>query len=312
MALPPLINMTYAQSNPLLAPLAITNQPELEDIILAATNKVRKYCRRNFNQQSYTKYFVGGSYPFDLLMVNECPIIQVTRLATSPKVVLNVSNTSQNNQRATVATTAAGITLFSVASGVPTTNNAITFGQYPTVQAIANAIIAIGNGWSAVPVPGYALFPSADFKIIQGALSCAVSQTNGSGPGAGLEMFLEQPAFGGYGSLQGWINDGYCGGTQWRMDPDKGVIAGQFPQARDGAVNIRVDYVGGFTEVPDAVQRATLLVCVAIFTAGKINPNLKSERALDYAYELAAKQTIMPAGAISLLSEYVDRAASHV
>ena len=166
-----------------------------------------------------------------------------------------------------MATTATGIVLFTVASGVQATNASITYALYPTVQAVANAINALNLGWTATPVQGYALYPSADFKIIQGAM--------------------------------------------WRFDKEKSVIYGSLPPSQDGNPNIRVDYVGGFNPIPDDVQRACLLVAVSLWGAGRINPFLKSESALDYSYTNNNESKAIPPAAREILAGYVDSAARY-
>lgn len=294
-----LIDVTYAQTNAILNNLSTDR---INALIGAASGKIRRYCKRWFNSQTYTRYFSGGGYPFDTFYLPEIPTQQITRLATNPVVVMNVQNTATTvNQRATAQTTTTGLVLFAMASGIPTMVNTITWTTYPTVQAVANAVNALGNGWTATISVGYALFPSADFKPLQGAVTALV------GPGAGLEQYIETPVFGGNGIFTygaQWI------GTQgWRLDAPKGVIWGQFPP---GQLNIRCDFQGGFDLVPDPVQEACVLVMVAIQTAGKINPQLKSERSLDYSYELQAKTVSMPGAAIGLLSEYVDWGARMV
>lgn len=295
--LPPLVDTAYAQTNSFLANLP---SGQLSSIIAAASNKIRRYCRRDFNAANYTQYFDGGMYPFDVFYLLNIPIAQITRLATNPQTVLNIQNTSTSMyQRATVRTTALGIVLETVASGVPATISSVTWDAYPTVQTVANAINALGNGWLATPTIGYALNASADFPSNLGAFSTLC------GPGAGLQQYLENPQFGGNGA---WIYSIQQGSVLqgWRLDADKGIVWGAFPR---GQQNIRCDWQGGFSQIPDAVQEACLLTAVAIWGAGRINPFLKSENSLDYGYTLADKARVIPPAAVSLLSEYVDHAA---
>lgn len=299
----PLIDQSYCQGNQFLT--SVSSQ-ELTSLLEASSALIRRFCRRNFNQQSYTRYFAGPNTPYDVIMLTDKPITKITRFATNPAVVLQIVNTSTSVQRATVATTSVGITLFTMSSGVPSTNSSITYALYPTVQAVANAINALNAGWVATPVPGYALFPSADFKIIQGAMTAI--QNNG---GASLEMYLENPAFGGYGFYSWGQSGSWLGSTLWRFDQAKGVIYGSLPPSQDGNPNIRVDYIGGFAEIPDDVQRACMLTAVSLYGAGRINPALKSERALDYSYELNATAKAIPPAAREILASYCDPAAKY-
>jgi hypothetical protein len=299
----PLTDQAYCQGNQFLA--SVSSQ-ELDSLLEASSALIRKYCRRNFTQQAYTRYIAGPQTPYDILMLPDPPIQQITRLATNPTVVLQISNNNTAYQRATVATTATGIVLFTVASGVQATNASITYALYPTVQAVANAINALNLGWTATPVQGYALYPSADFKIIQGAMTA--DQNNG---GAGLEMYLESSVFGGYGYYSWGQPGAWTGSTLWRFDKEKSVIYGSLPPSQDGNPNIRVDYVGGFNPIPDDVQRACLLVAVSLWGAGRINPFLKSESALDYSYTNNNESKAIPPAAREILAGYVDSAARY-
>src|ERR1019366_1230772 len=178
------------------------------------------YCRRNFTSGNYTQLFSGGLYPFDTFYLTEIPIQQITRLACNPTVVLNIQNTATTTyQRATVRTTANGLVLYQVASGVETTDSSITWDLYPTIQTVANAVNALNNGWLATPVVGYANNASADFNPQEGAVTTLI------GAGAGLEQHLETAQFGGnglysYGIAQWTVSQG------WRLDAGKGIIWG--------------------------------------------------------------------------------------
>lgn len=296
--LPPLIEPSYAKTNGFLAALPA---PQLADIIAAASNKIRRYCKRNFTLATYSKVFEGGLYPFNVFYLTEIPIVQITRLASNPCVVMNIQNTATTTyQRATAQTTATGLVLYQVASGFPTENVSITWNAYPTIQAVANAVNALGNGWLATPQVGYALNASADLQPSQGAITTLV------GPGAGLIQYLECPTSGAGGGYDNYGLGQWAVSQGWRLDPGKGIIYGQFPP---GQQNVRCDWQGGFAQVPDAVQEACLLTAVAIWGAGRINPFLKSENALDYGYTLNDKIRVIPSSAVSLLSEFVDHGA---
>jgi hypothetical protein len=298
--IPPLIAPNYAQTNQFLANLPAG---QLNDIIKAASNKIRRYCRRNFNSNFYSKVFDGGLYPFDVFYLTEIPIQEITRLAARPTIVLQIQNTNTTTySRATVRTTAIGLVLFTVASGVEAWNSSIVWGSYPTVQTVANAVNALGNGWLATPTVGYANNASADFQPSEGAYETLY------GPGAGLIQYLEYAPFGGPGLFYDGISQ-FTVSNGWRLDAPKGIVWGRFPP---GEQNIRCDWQGGFNEVPDAVQEACLLTCVAIWGTGRINPALKSEGALDYNYTLNDKIRIIPQGAMDLLAEYRDVGARMV
>src|ERR1041385_9173078 len=82
---------------------------------------------------------------------------------------MRVTNTSGSNQRATIKVTSTGVELISVASGVPTTST-INFADQVTLSALATAITALGNCWSAdVVESSHNLRASADLRALQGA-----------------------------------------------------------------------------------------------------------------------------------------------
>ncbi len=303
----PLITQDRASQNATLAALADSNPAGLDALIKSASDKIRRVCRRNFNVADYIAYYDGMNYPYDTLYIKNFPILQITRLATTPTLVMNVANTSSTVQRATVAVNVDGVLLNSVSSGVNATAIQLNFATYVTVQAMANAITLQGNGWNATPVTGYELFASADFKIISGALTAKV------GVGAPIEIFTEQTTMSGVGSYID-ISSPWLFNQGWRVDQDKGMISGVFPPSRNQACqNIRVDYTGGFVEVPDAIQEAAILTILYLMRAEKINFSLKMAKLGRAAVELAEPLKYgLPQPVMSMLSEYIDWGASKI
>ncbi len=303
----PLISQDRASQNATLATLADSNPAGLDALIKSASDKIRRVCRRNFNVADYIAYYDGMNYPYDTLYIKNFPILQITRLATTPTVVMTVANNSTSVQRATVAVNVDGILLASVASGVNHAPIQLNFATYVTVLAMANAITAQGNGWIATPVVGYEQYASADFKIIAGAMTAKF------GVGASIEIFTEDFNMSGAGS---YINMGspWMFNSGWRVDGEKGMISGVFPPSRNQAnQNIRVDYTGGFVEVPDAIQEAAILTILYLMRAEKINFSLKMAKLGRAAVELAVPLKYgLPQPVMSMLSEYIDWGASKI
>ena len=297
--LPPLVDTPRAELNSYLASL---DPAELANMIAASSDAVRRHCRRNFSVAAYTGLFDGGAYPFDVLFLPEPPVVSVARLATNPTTVLTIRNTSSANQRATVAVTSTGLTLVRVASGVPNTDSTVTFAANVTVQALCNAVNALGNGWLAAPVTGYELYPSADLKVTQGAFN-AIGNS-----GAELQIHIEEPNFGGTGVFMDGL-PGWTVASGWRLDESRAIIWGTFFPSPLG---VRVDWAGGFTSVPDAVQEATVLTAIAISRAKKLNPTVQSASLGAASFTFAQRRSAIPPEAIALLSNYVDWAASRI
>src|SRR5439155_18766932 len=83
------------------------------------------------------------------LFLRRFPILAVTAVRYRPVTVLKIINNDQaTNQMARVQVTATGLVLTRTASGVMSTST-LTYAGNVTLQALATAIGALGNGWSA-------------------------------------------------------------------------------------------------------------------------------------------------------------------
>src|SRR2546423_9861840 len=72
-------------------------------LVTAVSKAVRRYCRREFDAQSFDELYNGSS---DVrLILDQYPVLGVARVATGARTVLTVRNNSPSNQRATVAVT---------------------------------------------------------------------------------------------------------------------------------------------------------------------------------------------------------------
>src|SRR5207248_3288921 len=136
---------------------------------------------------------------------------------------------SASNQRATVAVTATGLTLVRVAAGVTTTDTSVTFAGNVTLSAVATAVNALGNGWSASVIDSANNNrASADLRAVQGAL-------NARGVNAELTLHLQELSAYEVDANHGWlVRAAGC----WH-----------------GGVNFwRVIYTAGYATVPEDVQ----------------------------------------------------------
>jgi len=165
-----LITSARAQQNINQASFSGAETNTIATLVTAVSQAVRRYCRRQFDVETFDELYSGtGNYR---LLLAQYPIVSVARVAGWPRAVITLRNSSGNNQRATVAVTATGLSLTTVASGVSSTDTSVTWASYPTIQAVANAVNALGNGWSAsLPNSTYALWASSDLRSIQGALN---------------------------------------------------------------------------------------------------------------------------------------------
>ncbi len=240
---------------------AITDNSQdalLAVLITAVSDAVEKFCRRDFTSKSYDELYSGtGDHR---LLLREYPIQSVQSVRYRLVTVLKITNTNQAlNQQARVAVTSTGLTLTRTASGVVSTDTSVTFAGKPTLQAMATAITALGNGWQAQIVgdpggsggPGdYGLWPSADLynKPSFGDGTTSQGALNARGVFAELRLHTYE--------LSGWQFDprGWLLRAVPYTDPE-------LMQPEDltwpvGLNNFRVQYTAGYSTIPEAVQEA--------------------------------------------------------
>ena len=263
----------------------------LAGAISAASSAVQRYCGRDFVATDYDEVYSGLGY--SAIQTRQYPVIQVTRLSIGLQTVLTVANNNSSlNQRAVAYLTdtgtgqtdptSSGITLVRVASSVTTTDTSTTFASYPTVQAAADHINGLGNGWTATPATGYTLWPSADLRAVQGAQGALASQ---GGIGAQFQAFTTDLTCYTVDALTGRIQ---MNSQQWdpifaHMNLGASPLVSTFPPSFDG---LRIQYRAGYSTIPYDVQQATLLTTQALVWQSMRPSMLKSETAKDYSYEL--------------------------
>lgn len=278
-----LISVDRATENAVLSALNTSNPTALASLISAASVAIERYCHRTFSLQSYSEIYSGGGIPYSEIQLANYPVVEITRIATSPQGVLLITNTgTTTNQRATISTTSTGLRLVRVASGTSTTTD-LAFATYPTISALATAVGLLGSGWTATVQGSFGSYPTTDLMALQGATSAL---SNGSG--ATLEMYTEDsPASG------------------WRLDANIGYLSGRWPQ---GSLNIRIDYRAGFEEIPEDVQQACVQQVQDLYQAAGINSNVASAKLGPFAYTTLQKGIGLSAGVKSLLATRIDYA----
>jgi hypothetical protein len=220
----------------------------LDNLVSAVSRAVEAYCRRTFDEQSFDELYDGG--PAEELLLRHYPVLRVERVAHTPSPVLRITNTAAGNQRATVRVTDTGLVLTRVASGT-TTMNSRAFADYVTLSALAAAVTALANGWSAAVVSGTdGARASADLRALQGAF-------NAKDTDAELRLHIDELIAFDVDAERGCLRrcDGWLGGPgSWR-----------------------VIYDAGFAAVPDDVQEACAEWVAALFWQTKRDPGLAHE-----------------------------------
>jgi hypothetical protein len=220
----------------------------LDNLVSAVSQAVENYCGREFDAQQFDELYRGQRKA--RLLLDHYPIISVERVAYGPNTVLSITNTSAANQRATVKVTATGLTLTRVASGVVSTDTSVTWAGNVTLAAVATAVNALGNGWSAtVADTAYSNRASADLRAIQGAL-------NAKDMPAELQMHLFE-----VGDFQVLAEEGALVRCSWH----------------GGAGYWRIIYTAGYASVPEDVQEACAQWVATLFWQTKRDPGLASE-----------------------------------
>src|SRR6516164_2113971 len=284
MSLPDLCDLDLARQH--IPNAANTDEPLISTMITAASQAVRKYCRRDFNSQTYDEMYNGTG---DRRMyLRQYPIISVQSVRYRPVVVLKIITQLANTPIARVAVTSTGLTLTRVTSGVKTTDGTPTFASNVTILSLQNAINALGNSWTALGV-GYDQWPSADMYCpngisgSSGPLPDSVGALTAAGQYAELRMHTYELA--GYQTDQrrGWL---------LRAIPytDPELMHPEDLRWPTGISNFRIQYTAGYATIPEDVQEATAELVATFFAQKGQNLQLHSET-LAGSYSYAVSET---------------------
>lgn len=242
----------------------------IDALIGAVSAAIQKHCRRTLALSRFDEVLDGTLD--DRLLLREYPIQAIESVRHSPQPVLEVINTQTSaNQQARVAVTSSGLELVRVASGTLSRDTSVTFASFPTLAALAAAVTALGNGWSARAASmDFALFPAQDLWVApcfgdapqsQGAMDCR-------GRYAALSLHTQELA--GYAwDARGWL---------YRRDVwhDAGFDPLLQPTSpwRGGPGYWRVQYTAGYQEIPEDVQEACAAWVSVMFEQTKHDPSL--------------------------------------
>ncbi len=269
-----LISLERARLN--LPGAGSSDERTIDALIGACSDAIVKYTRRDFFVRAYDELYSGDGER--RLMLRQYPLLSVESVRYRPVTVLEVINNDQaTNQQARVTVTKDGLQLVRVASGVRFVDTSITWASYPTLQQVASAITALGNGWSAQVVgdaggPGqrgdYGLWPAGDLYVpqsygtglsSQGALTCR---------GQFAELKLHTYELAGYQwDPRGWLLRAIPYTDPELLHPEDLV----WPV---GINNFRVQYTAGYPTVPEAVQEACATWVAELFAQTQRDPAL--------------------------------------
>jgi hypothetical protein len=238
-------------------------------LITAVSEAVEKYCRRRFVSQAYDELYSGTGDR--RLLLRQYPVQSVQSVRYRPVTVLKVTNTTAANVQARVSVTSAGLKLVRVNAGVRTTDTSVTFAGNVTLSAVAAAVNALGNGWSAQVVGdsvNYGSWPSADLYVpnsygdpLEGS---GVQESQGAlqaVAGSFAELKMHTYELQGYQwDARGWLLRAIPYTDPELLHPEDLV----FPT---GINNFRVQYTAGYSTMPEAVQEAAAEWVAALYWA---------------------------------------------
>ncbi len=254
-----------------------TQDAKLAAMITAASRAIEKYCDvDSFDSQVRTEYHSGKGNSY--LYLRSAPITAVSRVGTAPTTVLTITNTATTNQIARVSYDGTNLTLNRTAGGTVAAAQTLSVATYTTISTLAAAVTALGNGWTGTVDATYAGWPSSELRSIQGAMDASHN-----GTGAELELYVREL-------------------TDYRINATTGTLYGYFPL---GLYNVRVDYTGGYSTIPEDLQQAACAYVAALFRISSVDRTLQSEKIGDYSYTTA---THILSGTVDLSSLSPDAA----
>jgi hypothetical protein len=268
-----LISLERASLN--ISGYSASNDRTIDALIGAVSDLIAKYCRRDFVVRSYDELYNGNGER--RLLLRQYPLLSVESVRYRPVTVIKITNTVAANVQARVQVTSAGLTLVRVNAGTKYTDTSCTFAANATLTALAAAVTALGNGWSAQAVgdsTNYGSWPSGDLywppsfgqgTSSQGALQCV------AGSFAELKMHTYEMAGYQWDAGRGWLLRAIPYTDPELLHPEDLV----WPV---GINNLRVQYTAGYPTVPEAVQEACAEMVSELWQRTQRDPALSSQR----------------------------------
>jgi hypothetical protein len=251
--------ITLARSKQNIQSITDTSQDALlAALITSVSETIEKYCRRYFVSRAFDELYNGTGDR--RLLLRQYPLQSVQSVRYRPVTVLKViNNATAQNQQARVQVTSTGLQCSRVASGTAVTETLLTWASYPTLNQLATAVTALGNGWQGQVVGDsgagggsgdYGLWPSADLHVPPSYGDGTTSQGNLTARGQNAELKMHTYELAGYQfDPRGWLLRAIPYTDPELLHPEDLV----WPVGID---NFRVQYTAGYTTIPEAVQEA--------------------------------------------------------
>ena len=251
--------------------LVITGDDEdnlLERYLDRATDYIERYCNRKLKTRSYTKeiYWGNGSQYLEL---DQYPVTKVSRISMGRTNAFSVTNTGATTW-ATFEVTATGVTLNKDGTEVTT---GLTFAGNATMTFLIAAINAVaGLGWTATLMEATIGAKKSSELLIRPGLSCKSPEL----------AYAEMP--------DDELNDYHL------LNPSEARNAGiiYYSAGFPTGTEIFIDYTGGVTSIPYALEDACLTLAAYKYHKSKQDPTLRSENLGDYGYTTADFKNALP------------------
>lgn len=268
-----LIDIERAKRN--IQAITDNSQDALLGVLIGAySDAIQKYCRREFTVRLYDELYDGNGDR--RLLLRAYPVQSVESVRYRPVTVIKIQNTDQaTNQRAFAQVTSTGLKLVRVASGVTVNDTSITWSANLTLQAVVEAVVALGNCWTAQVVGqadgDYGLWPSADLYVAPSFGDGVQSQGGLTCRGNWAELKLHTYELQGYQwDARGWLLRAIP-----YTDPD--LLHPEDLIWPVGVNNFRVQYTAGYSVIPEAVQEACALWVAMAYPQTLRDPALVSQ-----------------------------------
>lgn len=293
--------------------LTAAEQTLLPQLITAGSRLARIHCNRYFTQSVFDGEYTVDS-PSKVFLLRQFPLIDILRIASDPTPVLGISNSNTAlNARAYVKLVTTGdsdildlpvtvtaLRCVRISNGQAIVNEGqgdFTLSSYATVQALANAINALGNGWLANVQSPYGSWPVMDpenaglcyFRPIQSSLpalgtgqaqlSMHVNDLSVTSRADIAEVNLQQASQDAPFDTMRW-------GSYLSTDLDDVSDFGGFQ-------GIRCIYLAGQATVPEPVQQAVVETVFDMLNLLSLDQRLGSESDGDYSYSSNAANRLI-------------------
>lgn len=248
----------------------------IDSFVIRASDTVERFCGRRFMLQTYYRERYDGD-GWNVLYLDQYPVTAVRRLSLATRQAFIVSNGSTDAAEATVSVSATALTL-TVVGGANAGTSTLALSGYLTLTALANAVNALGKGWTAASVSGSAEFWPASELIQCGAFD-ALRQS----------AYLELPD----DSESAFTVDYATGAVVLTM--------GVFPK---GLRNVVVTYSAGYSTIPPMLEQVCIELAAEMFQEHARDSTLASESLGDYSWSAAAQGATIRETLDVLLAEF--------